>query len=87
MNDFKGHNRPPGESGPGAHASGSDSHASSSDAHRPGLTRRAFLRGSGMSAAATALAGPLPIALAEIDDEEIAVEIGGRPFDAEGVFA
>ena len=59
MNDFKGHNRPKSE--PGAHASGSDSTA---------LTRRAFLKGSGMSAAATALAGPLPAALAEVDDDD-----------------
>ena len=59
MNDFKGHNRP--KSGPGAQASGSDS---------PALTRRAFLKGSGMSAAATALAGPLPAALAEVDDDD-----------------
>src|SRR6266568_3321993 len=38
-----------------------------------GLTRRAFLKGSGMSAAATAtaLVGPLPAALAEVDDEDI----------------
>jgi xanthine dehydrogenase YagT iron-sulfur-binding subunit len=37
-----------------------------------GLTRRAFLRGTGVSAAATAtaLVGPLPAALAEVDDED-----------------
>ncbi len=35
----------------------------------PGLTRRAFLRGSGMSAAAT-LAGPLPAALVTVDDND-----------------
>ena len=68
MNDFQGHNRSPGKPGPGADASGSDSHASGS--HGAGLTRRAFLRGTGMSAAATALAGPLPAALAEVDDDD-----------------
>jgi xanthine dehydrogenase YagT iron-sulfur-binding subunit len=40
-----------------------------SPAKGTGLTRRAFLRGSGMSAAATALAGPLPAALATVDDD------------------
>ncbi len=37
-----------------------------------GLTRRAFLRGTGMSAAATAtaLVSPLPAAFAEVDDED-----------------
>src|SRR5438128_10824855 len=63
MNDFQGHNPSPGNSGPGDPASGSDSHGR-------GLTRRAFLRGTGMSAAATALAGPLPGALAEVDDDD-----------------
>jgi xanthine dehydrogenase YagT iron-sulfur-binding subunit len=36
----------------------------------PGLTRRAFLRGTGISAAATALTVPLPSALAEVDDDK-----------------
>jgi xanthine dehydrogenase YagT iron-sulfur-binding subunit len=35
-----------------------------------GVTRRAFLKGSGMSAAATALAGPLPAALAKVGDDD-----------------
>ena len=35
-----------------------------------GLTRRAFLKGSSISAAATALAGPLPAALATRDDDD-----------------
>jgi xanthine dehydrogenase YagT iron-sulfur-binding subunit len=61
MNDFKGHNPSPPNSGPGADASGSGS---------PGLTRRAFLRGTGVSAAATALASPFPAALAEVDDDD-----------------
>src|SRR5439155_19880155 len=66
MNDFKGHNASPPNSGPGApgaDASGSGSH---------GLTRRAFLRGTGVSAAATAtaLASPIPAALAEVDDDD-----------------
>jgi xanthine dehydrogenase YagT iron-sulfur-binding subunit len=61
MNDFKGHNPSPGKTGPGA--SGSDSSSS-------GLTRRAFLRGTGVSAAATALATPFPAALAEVDDDD-----------------
>ncbi len=40
----------------------------SSAGNRAGLTRRAFLKGSGVTAAAT-LAGPLPAALAEADDD------------------
>jgi xanthine dehydrogenase YagT iron-sulfur-binding subunit len=63
MNDNQGHDPLQGKSKRAAHDSGSDS-------RRPGLTRRAFLKGSGMSAAATALAGPLPAALAKVDDDD-----------------
>src|SRR5438552_3902712 len=70
MNDFQGHDPSPGNSGPGANASGSDSPASRSSSHGAGLTRRAFLRGRGMSAAAMALAGPLPAAFAEFDAQQ-----------------
>src|SRR5262249_4636687 len=35
-----------------------------------GLTRRAFLKGSGVTAAATALSSPLPAELAEPDDDD-----------------
>ena len=44
--------------------------AERSSRNGPGLTRRAFLKGSGVTAAATALAGPLPATLAEADDQD-----------------
>jgi xanthine dehydrogenase YagT iron-sulfur-binding subunit len=43
-------------------------HAQGRNTNGPGLSRRAFLKGSGV-AAATALAGPVPAALAEADDK------------------
>jgi xanthine dehydrogenase YagT iron-sulfur-binding subunit len=47
--------------------------------HGPGPSRRQFLRGTGVTAAATALASPLPRALAESTAEEKAEVVGMGP--------